>query len=363
MRRRTILIISAVAAAVCVGLIALRLTRDQFMYEETRLVTPAGEAILPCSINDHGQIIGIVLRTRGGRDLIESVYLWDPEEGARKLTCFDNYYHVAPASFKINNACRLTGAIEDPNGMCRAFLWDPGSGLQMLGTLGGTRSEAWAINDHGCAAGYSQTTGNLKHAVLWSEDTGIMDLGTLGGPESHAASMNNKGQVVGFSQVASGKWHAFFWDPNTGMKDIGPTSLLWPPGDCLHINNNGLVVGRFGSATDEMLISTWSAGGGLGAVPTPQGTDAFPLALNDADQVIILVRSRIFRGLPIRHEKYLWGPAQGLVCLEGKINYDRASGLTLSDINNDGQITGWSYVPGNSEKHGMVLNPIAAKRN
>lgn len=362
MRRRMRLIICTVAAAVCVGLTAFWLTRPQFLYEETRLVTSAGETILPCSINDHGQIVGFVLRTYGERSLIESVYLWDQDEGPRKLDCFDNYQHVSPASFKINNACQLAGAIEDPNGTCRAFLWDPKSGLQLLDTLGGLKSEAWAINDHGHAAGYSQTTSQLKHAVLWSEDTGVIDIGTLGGPESHAGSMNNKGQVVGFSQVASGKWHAFFWDPNTGMKDIGPTSLMWPPGHCLHINNNGLIVGRFGSATDEMLISTWSAGGGIGSMPSPQGIDAIPWALNDADQFFFSVRSRLFKGFPLQHELYLWVPMQSFVSLDEKINYNRASRLSLMDVNNNGQIVGW-FARGRSEKYGMVLNPIAAKRN
>ena len=50
-----------------------------------------------------------------------------------------------------------------------------------------------------------------------------------------------RGEVVGFSEFASGQWHAFYWDPNAGMKDIGATSLEWPTGDCIHINNNGLM--------------------------------------------------------------------------------------------------------------------------
>ena len=219
-----------------------------------------------------------------------------------------------------------------------------------------------AINNHGYSAGYSQMSSGLKHAVLWVSNTGLIDLGTLGGPESHAGSISDSGQVVGYSQIASGQWHAFFWDPNTGMKDIGPTSLIWPPGYCIHINNNGLVVGRFGSSTDEMLISTWSVNNGIKPIPSLEGVDAFPIALNDTGQFLLLVRSRQLFGLTNRIEKnqYLWKPSSGFICLNENIDQKHAPGLILNDIDNNGKILGWSETKG-SKQHGLLLNPIVEK--
>jgi probable HAF family extracellular repeat protein len=66
-----------------------------------------------------------------------------------------------------------------------------------LGTLGGTFSRAFSINNRGWIAGQANLADDAAdHASLW-RDGFLSDLGTLGGPSSLAWGLNGYGQVVG----------------------------------------------------------------------------------------------------------------------------------------------------------------------
>jgi probable HAF family extracellular repeat protein len=88
-----------------------------------------------------------------------------------------------------------------------------------LGTLGGSESEAAAVNDSGEVVGFAQTTAALPegrygihHAFFWTRARGMVDLGTLGGRESRAFAVNASGHVVGSADNSEGHTHATLWN-------------------------------------------------------------------------------------------------------------------------------------------------------
>ena len=86
-----------------------------------------------------------------------------------------------------------------------------------LGTLpGGSGSYAEAINNNGQVVGYSYIGGDsVCHPFLWQSGSGMLDLGTLGGSYSIAEGINNLGQVVGMSD------HVAFLYSGETMQNIG----------------------------------------------------------------------------------------------------------------------------------------------
>src|SRR5438552_17626357 len=84
------------------------------------------------------------------------------------------------------------------DGAPRAFLWDGGV-THGYGPLH-ERFPAipYAFNAIGELAGLSWVTSQYYHAVLWRDST-AQDLGTLGGPRSYANALNSRGQVGGAS--------------------------------------------------------------------------------------------------------------------------------------------------------------------
>ncbi|TVQ16373.1 MAG: DUF3466 family protein, partial [Balneolaceae bacterium] len=91
-----------------------------------------------------------------------------------------------------------------------AFIWDEVTGIKSIGTLGGTWSTAWDINDHGQVVGYSSTAEGYR-AFYWDEIKGMIELPSLGG-NSQAKAINNKGQIVGYSYDASGNFFPVQWN-------------------------------------------------------------------------------------------------------------------------------------------------------
>jgi len=108
---------------------------------------------------------------------------------------------------------------------------------------------AYSVNDRGDAVGWSNTTANpvdsasTVHAVLFDEQ-GVRDLGTLGGRRSRAYAINDSDVVVGVSELANSKERAFRYSGGE-MRPLDPL----PGGTysaAFDINDAGAIVGGSG---------------------------------------------------------------------------------------------------------------------
>ena len=210
-----------------------------------------------------------------------------------------------------------------------AFTWTLAGGIVDIGTLGGTRARALAV-DGDRVVGFSTLAGDaVTHAFSWTPTEGMRDLGTLGGTRSSASGVSGD-EVVGSSTIASGETHAFRWTPAEGMVDlgtledaIGSTALAvdeglvaghstreearnrrpvaWTPeGDIIDIVadldvpvfglsravSDGVVVGNYSTADDPRQAFAWTLATGRVDLPIPDDFDESFAAATSAGQVV-----------------------------------------------------------------------------
>jgi probable HAF family extracellular repeat protein len=166
------------------------------------------------------------------------------------------------AAYGINSAGDVTGYGDTSNGHFRGFIWTPGGGMTMLGTLGGLDSYGMAINDSGVAAGHSSTTSGYIHAFV-SGGSGLTDLGTLGGTSSYAYGIDDVGAAVGYSTMGDGSLHAFVYG-NGIMLDLNgtvPANSGWLLNAAYAIDNAGEIVGTgiYNGAKHEFRLRPMTA--------------------------------------------------------------------------------------------------------
>lgn len=120
-----------------------------------------------------------------------------------------------------------------------------------LGTLGGTVSKAYGINDSGQVVGYSHITSGMPHHAFLYDGTIMQDLGTLGGTYSYALGINNSGQVVGESKTTGdAAVHTFLYDGGT-MYDLSDLFL----GSGWTVNNGVQCINDAGQIAGYGLIN------------------------------------------------------------------------------------------------------------
>ncbi|HEX5075458.1 MAG TPA: PKD domain-containing protein [Gemmatimonadaceae bacterium] len=267
--------------------------------------------------------------------------------------------------FAINDAGQVAGTQNPGEGAGqpppRAMLYTPGVGVQDLGTLGGTKSAAFAINEQGQVVGYSTTATGARHAFLWTPGAGMRDLGVLAdGLGSVARGINDRGEVVGESTLPipaiprNPETHAFLWTPTSGMQDLGALGGELTSSVAYDINNAGQVVGRSYSAdriippdpgSDLEYYSRaflWAPGQGMKDLGALESGYAVAYAINDAGLIVgkswvsrVLSEDYGYSGRPV-----LWAPGQTIRDLGGL--RDGAHNSAAYGINEAGLIVGSS---------------------
>lgn len=262
----------------------------------------------------------------------------------------------------INGLGQVAGTSDAPDNIgFRAFRSAPafGTALTDLGTLGGNGSEGYGINATGQVAGYSYLTANLAfHAIRSAANPGttLTDLGTLaGGANSQAYGINNAGHVTGISSVAGGAWHAFRY--TTSMADIGTLGGTNSAGN--GINSTDQVAGTSaiaGNTNDHAFLST--PGQPIRDLGALGGNNSLGNAINDSGSVVGAAETA-----DGTQHGFFWSAATGMKDINSLI-MSNPTGLeivTVNAINNAGSIAGIGRTPnGFLHAFGALAVPTSA---
>jgi len=207
-----------------------------------------------------------------------------------------------------------------------------------MSPLGGGLIDAQGISDNGLIAG-----SYLVNQAALLDGTTLTPLGTLGGGSSAAFAVNDAGQVVGASSLPSGSClptatcdHAFLWQGGV-MTDLGSFGgIVSGKSDAAYaINAAGHAAGQSNTVSDgNWLHPTFWDGGSLNDL----GARGSAYGINDAD--VVVGETHMNPQATIMHAAR-W--ANGSMITLGTLFGDVSS--QARDINNLGQIVGWSYGP------------------
>lgn len=214
-------------------------------------------------------------------------------------------------AYDINENGVIVGTSYDASGAPRAFIYAPSGEMVDLGTppscvaLPCTEIVPTAINNLGEVVGYGRPGGGSSLAFYWNPVDGFIEIGTLGGSYSQATDINDSGEVVGSAANYFGHGRAFRWTRSEGIRDLG---LL--PGCCYTaangINNAGQIVGI--SAGQAVV---WSVTGEITALVGGEAHD-----LNESGQIVGTTAGVAFIWSPTDGFKYL-GTTPGGTWTEG----------------------------------------------
>lgn len=178
------------------------------------------------------------------------------------------------AAYAVSNTGTVVGDGQLANGTFRAVVWNPDGSVTVLGTLGGTRSQATGVNDNGEVVGFASLASGYQNA--FAEIGGMMiDLGTLGGGNSYAYGVNDNGAIVGYSSLTGGNQAAFLYEDGAmvNLNSLLPADSGWDLLQAYAINSSGQITGEGmydGQLTAFMLTDPIAGGAGTASVPEPR---------------------------------------------------------------------------------------------
>jgi probable HAF family extracellular repeat protein len=150
---------------------------------------------------------------------------------------------VSSSAYAINSKGQIVGTSMSGTGVFTAF-FSNGTGMTNLCPSCSSISYAEGINSAGTAVG-SYITGGYLHAAEYSGGS-VVDLGTLGGSQSAAYGIDDTGDIVGDSYVAgNGTTHAFLYSNNVmiDLNSLLPITSGWTITAAYGIDNVGDIVG------------------------------------------------------------------------------------------------------------------------
>jgi probable HAF family extracellular repeat protein len=309
-------------------------------------VTDLGAFFYPSAINDSGQVVGATMFGRGDAKLYSEGVMRTitPPDGAfaRAWGINGNGDIVGEVLFCdfVNETCQ--------NSRTRGFIYrSRRNTFEILGTLGGRNSLAYAINDVGEVTGYSWISDNSLHAFIFRGGN-LTDIGVdSGAPTTLAVSINLSGQVAGHAASNTAARGAFLYD--------GGVYLYFEQnGFVRDINNSGDMVGGLNGnddGTGRAFLYSHGAKTDLGMLSG--GAFARAHAINNNGVIVGTSGGTWFINETLRAFVHAGGSMQDLNTLVPTV-----AGRVLrsaEDVNDAGQIVATGTI--NGEDHGFLLTP------
>ncbi len=179
----------------------------------------------------------------------------------------------------------------------RAFRWTQAGGMVDLGTLGGTSSWAYGVSADGAVVVGRSSTSDYWHAFRWTQSGGMVDLGTLGGVVSEAYGASADGAVVvGDALITAGvAQRAFRWTQAGGMVDLG--TLGGTSSSAFGVSDDGAVVVGLSETTGDAALHAfrWTQAGGMVDLGTLGGTHSQAMDVSADGSVVVGLSGHAFR--------------------------------------------------------------------
>jgi probable HAF family extracellular repeat protein len=259
-----------------------------------------------------------------------------------------------------------------------------------LATLGGTGSSPSSINDDGLiSGGATLASDRVEHAVSWMNGV-VTDLGTLPGGVNSAVGFpvkNNSGVLVGFSQTGDTNplhedWRyvcgPFETRPICQARNLISLGFVWKNGSMISLlpffggyisesfgaNNLGQVVGfaetGYADASclhpqvQDYMGVVWNIDGSIMQALAPYHSDkaSVAAAINDKGQIVGASGPCAPISPALAAHALLWQYGSATVTDLG--NLGGSTNNVAFAINRQGQIVGFSGLPGNATAHAFL---------
>jgi probable HAF family extracellular repeat protein len=243
-------------------------------------------------------------------------------------------------AFDINDNGDVVGESVMPNGTVGGFLYSGGT-MKNVGNLGGRSCVADGINSSGEVVGYATTAEGIYQPFLYRQNT-ISMIADPYGISAGFVKINDKSQIAGGYVKPDGNSSLFIYDNGT-FNDIGSLggNYCYVTG----INNKGDLIGSSNLTVDgPQHALLYTDGHVLDINGSSTSSEAF--GINDAGDVVGWsddFGGFLYSGGSITYLSSLFGPF---------VHIDRTV-----DINNSGQILTWGTVDG-ADGDVVLLTPV-----
>lgn len=264
------------------------------------------------------------------------------------ITDLGSFGGARPTAFAVNDAGQVVVRVRLPEGNFHAFRWSERDGAVDIGHLGGGNTGANEINDRGVIVGWSMQNPppSQRYPIRWTERGGIEPF--LGATPGVAFGITEAGDIVGNRRVAgSPVFRAFYWSQQGGATDIG----FVPGGEsgAFDVNEAGHVVGsgRTQATCCRERAFLWSKRHGIQELGS-LGGNSFALSLNDQGTVVgtselVQATPGVTRGGPGRPgslpmHAFMWTASGGMTDL-GTLGGTHSQAWSVDARN---RVFGWS---------------------